>query len=62
MTGFEISELVTDASRGEVIKTKIKKYFPHASKIPGFGYILNSLPSYGGDWDQYYEVRMEWKK
>ena len=62
MTGFEISELVTDAPRGEVIKTKIEKYFPEASKIPGSGYILKLLPSYGGDWEQYYEIRMEWKK
>ena len=45
MTGFEISELVTDAPRGEVIKTKIEKYFPDASKIPGSGYILKLLPS-----------------
>ena len=49
MTGFEISELVTDAPRGEVIKTKIEKYFPEASKIPGSGYIFKLLPSYGGD-------------
>ncbi len=34
----------------EVIKTKIEKYFPEASKIPGSGYILRLLPSYGGDW------------
>ena len=58
----EILELVTDAPRGEVIKTKIEKYFPEASKIPGSGYILKLLPSYGGDWEQYYEIRMEWKK
>ena len=62
MTGFEIPELVTDAPRGEVIKTKFEKYFPEASKIPGSGYILKLLPSYGGDWEQYYEIRMEWKK
>ena len=53
-------KLVTDASRGEVIKTKIEKYFPEASKIPGSGYILKLLPSYGGDWEQYYEIRLEW--
>ena len=46
----------------EVIKTKIEKYFPEASKIPGSGYILKLLPSYGGNWEQYYEIRMEWKK
>ena len=40
----------------------IEKYFPEASKIPGSGYILKLLPSYGGDWEQYYEIRMEWKK
>ena len=51
-----------DSRRGEVIKTKIEKYFPEASKIPGSGYILKLLPSYGGDWEQYYEIRMEWKK
>lgn len=61
-TTFEISELVTDAPRGEVIKTKIQKFFPNASKIPGFKHILELLPSYGGDWEQYYEIRMEWKK
>ena len=53
-------KLVTDAPRGEVIKTKIEKYFPEASKIPGSGYILKLLPSYGGDWEQYYEIRLEW--
>ena len=31
----------------------------HTSKIPGSGYILKLLPSYGGDWEQYYEIRME---
>lgn len=61
-TSYEISDLVTDAPRGEVIKTKIEKYFPKASKIPGSGYILKLLPSYGGDWEQYYEIRMEWKE
>ena len=61
-TSYEIFDLVTDAPRGEVIKTKIEKYFPEASKIPGSGYILKLLPSYGGDWEQYYEIRMEWKK
>ena len=52
-------KLVTDAPLGEVIKTKIEKYFPEASKIPGSGYILKLLPSYGGDWEQYYEIRLE---
>jgi len=33
----------------------------HTSKNPGSGYILKLLPSYGGDWEQYYEIRMEWK-
>ena len=61
-TSYEIFDLVTDAPRGEVIKTKIEKYFPEASKISGSGYILKLLPSYGGDWEQYYEIRMEWKK
>ena len=61
-TSYEILDLVTDAPRGEVIKTKIEKYFPNASKIPGSGYILRQLPSFGGDWEQYYEVRMEWKR
>ena len=36
-TSYEIFDLVTDAPRGEVIKTKIEKYFPEASKIPGSG-------------------------
>ena len=61
-TSYEIFDLVTDAPRGAVIKTKIEKYFPEASKIPSSGYILKLLPSYGGDWEQYYEIRMEWKK
>ena len=61
-TSYEIFDLVTDAPRGEVIKTKIEKYFPKASIIPGAGYILKLLPSYGGDWEQYYEIRMEWKE
>ena len=61
-TSYEIFDLVTDAPREEVIKTKIEKYFPKASKIPGSGYILKLLPSYGGNWEQYYEIRMEWKK
>ena len=61
-TSYEILDLVTDAPRGEVIKTKIEKYFPEESKIPGSGYILKLLPSYGGNWEQYYEIRMEWKK
>ena len=61
-TSYDIVDLVTDAPRGEVVKTKIKKYFPEESKIPGSGYILELLPSYGGTWEQYYEIRMEWKK
>ena len=61
-TTFEISELVTDAPRGKVIKTKIEKYFPQVLNIPGFEYILNKLPSFGGYWEQYYEIRMEWKE
>lgn len=61
-TGYEISELVTDAPRGSVIKKKIEKYFPGVPKIPGSEYILKSLPSFGGDWEQYYDIRMEWKK
>ena len=61
-TTFEISELVTDAPRGKVIKTKIEKYFPQVLNIPGFKYILNKLPSFGGNWEQYYEIRMEWKE
>ena len=59
---FEISELVTDAPRGKVIKTKIEKYFPLTLKILGFEYILDKLPSFGGNWKQYYEIRMEWKE
>ena len=59
---YEVFDLVTDARRGEVIKTKIEKYFPEASKFPGSGYILKLLPSYGGDWEQYHEIRMEWKE
>ena len=62
LTGYELRDLVTDAPRGEVLKTKIEKYFPNASKIPVFGYILKLLPSFGGDWEQYYEIRMEWKE
>ncbi len=61
-TSYDIVDLVTDAPRGEVIKTKIKKYFPESAKIPGSGYILELLPSYGGDWEQYYNIRMEWKE
>ena len=61
-TTFDISELVTDAPRGQVIKTKIEKSFPWILNLPGTGYILRLLPSYGGDWEQYYEIRMEWKK
>ena len=61
-TTFEVSELVTDAPRGKVIKTKIEKYFPQVLKILGFEYILNKLPGFGGDWEQYYEIRMEWKE
>ena len=62
MTSYEIKDLVTDAPRGQVIKTKILKYFPFVLKIPGMSYILDRLPSFGGDWEQYYEIRMEWKK
>ena len=43
-------------------ETKIEKYFPQVLKIPGFEYILNKLPGFGGDWEQYYEIRMEWKE
>jgi len=52
----------TDAPRGSVIRKKIEKYFPGVSKIPASEYILKSLPSFGGDWKQYYDIRMEWKK
>ncbi len=59
-TRFEINELVTDAPRGEVLKTKLTKSMPWLLDIPGAGYILNSLPSFGGNWDQIYEVEMKW--
>ena len=57
-----IGNYIEISEKREVIKTKIEKYFPKASKIPGSGYILKLLPSYGGNWEQYYEIRMEWKK
>lgn len=61
-TSYEILDLVTDAPRGKVIRTKILKYFPGAWQIPGSAAILDKLPSFGGDWEQYYEIRMEWKE
>ena len=60
-TSYALAELVTNAPRGEVFKTKIKHCFPEESKIPGSGYLLALLPSFGGTWEQYYDIRMEWK-
>ena len=61
-TSYEIQDLVSDAPRGEVIKNKIEKYFPAVLQIPRLQYILKQLPSFGGNWNQYYEIRMEWKR
>ena len=61
-TSYEMQDLVSDAPRGEVIKNKIEKYFPAALQIPGLQYILKKLPSFGGNWIQHYEIRMEWKR
>ncbi len=62
ITGFEITELVTDAPRGKVIQEKIRKHCPTLLKIPGSSYILEKLPSFGGNWEQIYHIRMEWKE
>ena len=59
-TGCDIKDLVTDAKRGEVLKTKFKQKFPEAaSYIPSF--LMNVVwPSFGGTWEQEYNIEMEW--
>ena len=58
--GFSIDALVTDAERGEVLKTKLLNRFPWVGQIPFSGRLLNRLPSFGGNWAQIYKVEMEW--
>ena len=42
-------------------KQKLKNIFLSIEKSR-FRIYIKLLPSYGGDWEQYYEIRMEWKK
>jgi len=42
--------------------TKLIKYFGrYLFDIPWIS-ILNKLPSFGGTWEQYYEIEMDWSR
>ena len=60
-TGFEIYDLVTSAPRGETLKIKLCSLIPnYLLQIQWVSDILAHLPSFGGDWTQYYDVVVKW--
>lgn len=56
----DIVDIVTDAPRGQVLKTKLLQRFPSINNYEWLRAQLDSLPSFGGDWNQEYEIEMVW--
>ena len=52
----------TQRTTGIYSKSSPRQRTNRERQILGFEYILNKLPSFGGNWEQYYEIRMEWKE
>jgi len=57
--------LVTSAPRGQTLNEKIKAMIPEEAlnhRINGttLRELLDRLPSFGGDWEQYFEIEMRW--
>ena len=60
-TGYEIHDLVTSAPRGETMKTKIRSLLPeYLLHFQWVNDILANVPSFGGNWTQYYDVIVKW--
>lgn len=59
-TGYNIRHLVSDAPRGETLRKKLVEKFPDILKVPSIEMLLKRLPSFGGNWEQYYEIEMNW--
>ncbi|TAE89850.1 MAG: RHS repeat-associated core domain-containing protein, partial [Verrucomicrobia bacterium] len=59
-TGLEVTEFVTDAPRGQVVAQKMRQRFGSVlSYLPGSDRVLGLLPSFGGNWEQSYDVKVE---
>jgi len=56
----EITDLVSDAPRGQVLRAKLIQKYPEILNTPSIEMLLSKLPSYGGNWEQYYEIEMKW--
>lgn len=66
-TGYHIEDLVTSAPRGKTLQSKVKSLIPRSLLQNSFTRViieglLNELPSFGGDWEQYYEIEAKWEK
>lgn len=59
-TSRTLTEFIGDAPRGGVLKSKVLSNFPWTTGVPGAMRVLDHLPSFGGDWEQIYRVRMPW--
>ncbi len=59
-TSRTVTEFIDDAPRGSVLKYKILYAFPGLARIPAAVFLLDMLPSFGGDWEQFYLIRMPW--
>lgn len=61
-TGYEIEDLVSSEPRGKVLQNKIHKLILNSDlKNPiskGIINLVEKLPSFGGGWEQYYEVEV----
>ena len=54
-------DLVMSAPRGETLKIKLRSLIPNDLLQFQWGSdILAHLPSFGGDWTQYYDVVVKW--
>ena len=61
MTGLTIKDLVSSAPRGKVLQTKVRERIPALLlKLKWVNDILSRLPSFGGNWDQYFDVVVQW--
>jgi hypothetical protein len=60
-TSRRITVLVSEPPTGKKLHKQIIHRFPAAGRIPGFSFIMHRLPTFGRDWEQVYEIRMEWQ-
>jgi hypothetical protein len=57
LSGIEMTNLVDDAPRGETVKRKLHPFIVSAVETVGF-----KIPSFGGNFWQYFHIKDTWKK